>query len=245
MAIYKIYCDESGIDDKSKYYAMGSIWIPKDKGQIFVNQYWNRVRKSGFNKLPEHMKWTNVPGKKDSFFMPLYTMLIDQFFEYDHIYFRMLTTPKSKYNITDKWYHNGDPEEGFYKLYYQLIIHRLDRNDFYHIRLAKREVCKKVSPSSLEERQDVLKQCLNRRMGTGCILSIEARIAKNRLLIQLSDILMGAVCFHYNNWHLESNASEGKVYLANYIANKLKFKSLFVQTNKEFRKFNIFYMAKF
>jgi hypothetical protein len=53
---------------------------------------------------------------------------------------------------------------------------------------------------------------------------------------------MGAVGYHYNKKHLKSNAKEGKVFFAKYIASKLGSKSLHFCTPKASKKFNIFYM---
>ena len=74
------------------------------------------------------------------------------------------------------------------------------------------------------------------------VLTVEPRKAKSRRLIQLADILMGSVGYHWNDEHFKNKTKDGKVYLANYIAKKLGRRNLKFTTNWNNRKFNIFYM---
>jgi len=72
------------------------------------------------------------------------------------------------------------------------------------------------------------------------VKSVEDRPAKERLLIQLTDVLMGAVGYHWNEEHLKEEASAGKKYLAGYIARKLGWSDLSRETAKAYHRFNIF-----
>ena len=72
------------------------------------------------------------------------------------------------------------------------------------------------------------------------VITAEPRPAKDRRLIQLVDILMGAVGYHWNELHLKENAKESKKYLAEYIAGKLGEKDLCFCTLASDRRFNIF-----
>lgn len=51
---------------------------------------------------------------------------------------------------------------------------------------------------------------------------------------------MGAIGFHWNKLHLRSDAKESKVYLANYIADKIGRNDLIFSTPSSDKKFNIF-----
>lgn len=243
--VYKVYCDESGINPDSNFYFMGSVWIPAEKTKEFINEYYSRV-KATYTSNPQHLKWTKVPSKSDSFFMKMYLILIDLFFEKEYIDFRMICVHKSEYDISSKFYHNGDGETGFYKLYYHLLCYNLQIKNKYHIRLASRNISLKQSNMSCGERLDILKESLNNKIFSKNkvkpVISVEHRNAQDKLLIQLADVLMGAVSFHYNNNHLENTAKEGKCFLSNYICQKLNAKSLYFSTEKSYKKFNIFNM---
>ena len=51
-------------------------------------------------------------------------------------------------------------------------------------------------------------------------------------LIQFSDLLLGAIGYHYNKKHLLPDASQHKSAFANYIAQKIKMKDLNFNTGK-------------
>lgn len=159
--VYKIYCDESR-QNGEKYKLMGSIWIKKDYGWHFVNEFHNRCIRN-FGVLPAHMKWTKVPNKIHDKYFGFYILLIDLFFEYsrqERMFFKTIIADSS-YDFKHPLYHSGDPEAGFYKLYYQLLLNSLRRNERYHIRIADRTVSNKRFPLSQTERLDELMQCLN------------------------------------------------------------------------------------
>ncbi|MFA7658177.1 MAG: DUF3800 domain-containing protein [Candidatus Gastranaerophilaceae bacterium] len=72
------------------------------------------------------------------------------------------------------------------------------------------------------------------------IKSLEPVNSKNYNLIQFSDILLGALGFHYNKRHLRENASKVKCELAQYIATKIGTKNLNFNTSKNgYKNFNI------
>ncbi|KKM12709.1 hypothetical protein SY88_02250 [Clostridiales bacterium PH28_bin88] len=245
----KIYCDESRIT-QYKYRVLGGIWIKADQGWNFVNDF-HHICREAVGVLPAHMKWGNVPTKPTSKYMPFYTELIDLYFSYNqrgHMFFCAIVVDPA-YDIDHKIINHGDPEEGFYKLYFQLIFRKLDWKEKYHIRLAYRDVAKKINPVQEFARLTDLKNALNhwviRESGytlpTGPVASIQSRPAKERRLIQLADILMGAVGYHWHEMQMKPEASEGKTFLANYIASKLGRKSLAFTTYPSDRLFNIFY----
>jgi hypothetical protein len=230
---------------------MGGLWIPKELGWQFVNEFHERC----YNEtgcLPGHIKWTNVPNNINGKFFRHYQLLVDLYFEYNarydqKIFFKSIIAD-DKYQFNHKVYNQGDPEIGFYKLYYFLILNSLEEGNVYHIRIADRTVNKKRSSLTLEERLEELKKCLNNgfikkkqyNYFGEIILTIEPRRAKERRLIQLTDILMGAIGFHWNKLHLRSDAKKSKVYLAKYIANKIGRDNLIFSTSSSDKKFNIF-----
>lgn len=251
MSCYKVYCDESR-QNNCQYKLISGIWINKDSGWPFVNDFNNKcIQEVGIE--PAHMKWKNVPSKPDSPFFPFYKIFVDLYFQYCYrgkMFFRTIIANKD-YQFNHSLYNNGDPEIGFYKLYYQLIFHWLDADCLYHIRIAQREVSKKVQNIDEAGRLDDLNTILNnginkkynrKKLGQN-IISTQARPAKSRRLIQLADILMGAVGYHWNGEHLKPEASKGKIYLSNYIANKLHRKDLkFISRSATEKTFNIFFL---
>ncbi|WP_084413466.1 DUF3800 domain-containing protein [Desulfovirgula thermocuniculi] len=246
---FKIYCDESRTNDP--YKLVGGIWIKAEYGWPFVNDF-HKICESKLNKIPAHMKWSNVPSKPESKYMCFYTDLVDLFFAYmnsGHMFFRVIVAHPN-YRFDHPIYHRGDFEEGFYKLYYQLIYRTLLPFNEYHIRLAYRDVPKKVvakdETTRLKELMNALNRSINRDYSYSLdelpVKSIASRPAEGRRLIQLADILIGATGYHWNNLHNRPCANKGKVFLASYIAGKLGRKDLVFTTSPNDRRFNIFFL---
>lgn len=248
---WKIYIDESRISG-CKYMLMGSIWIRSDQGWPFVNYYHNTVQQlCGIQ--PNMLKWTNVPSNRGHKYVNFYTTLVDAFFQFQQfnvMFYRCLIVD-STYNLAHPYYHHGDPEVGFHKLYYELIQPVLECDKRYHVRIAERPVNRKRADLTQIQRVQILKDALNASFRKRCpsftgniVDSVDIRKAADRRLIQLADVLTGAVGFHWEELHQNVNSGKGlvKAFLANYIAQKMNSKDLCFTTLSSDRKFNIFHM---
>jgi len=248
---WKIYIDESRISN-CEYVLMGSIWIRSDQGWPFVNCYHNTVQQlCGIQ--PNILKWTNVPTNLNHKYVNFYTTLIDVFFQLQQLnvmFYRCLIVD-STYKFAHRYYHRGDPEVGFHKLYYELIQPVLEYDKRYHVRIAERPVSTKQAALTQFQRVQILKDALNAGFRKRCpaftgniVDSVDIRKAADRRLIQLADVLTGAVGFHWERLHQNVNSGKGlvKAFLANYIARKMNFKDLCFTTFPSDRKFNIFHM---
>lgn len=247
VTVYKIYCDESR-QTGSKYKLMSGIWIKQNMGWSFVNDFHNLcIENHGIT--PGHMKWTKVPPPPGKYYS-CYTTLIDLYFKYNqqgHMFFKTIIADEN-YDFAHADFNGGDAEVGFYKLYYHMILTTLDSNYRYHLRVGSKNVSKKLHEMDERERLNILQNCLNNGFCKGTdysylhdvVLTTEPRLARDRRLIQLADIFMGAVGYQWNELHLEDNPKPGKLALMRYISDKLGRKTLrFVTTNKD-RRFNIF-----
>lgn len=255
MAEYKVYCDESRNVGSHRYRLMGGIWILKEQGWNFINDFETKCRSYGRRDPVETIHFKNAPTRSDKPSMRYYECLIDTFFEYaveGKMFFRTVIVNK-EYQFNHGFYNNGDPEVGFYKLYYYLIIKRLKVNNRYHLRLADREVSKKTQTLDQKDRLLTLKDSLNAgfrkehyyRIDCDPVITVEPRVARERRLIQLADVLMGAVGYHYNNWTkngLPTYLNQGKAHICNYMAKKLGWDHLYYKISTPRSYFDIFYM---
>jgi len=158
------------------------------------------------------------------------------------MHFRVLVADTSRYDFPHPDLFDGDYEKGFYNLYRQLLLNGLDYGDLYHVRLAKRNI-KKASATDCEQARlfSLLEKvnCLFiRRLTkhgtqptTPPILSIEARPARERRLIQLSDILMGTVGTTGMLNTLRMTRSSWENCASNYISNHMGPKDLLSTTS--------------
>jgi len=253
---YKVYCDESR-QDVGKYMLLGGIWIRKEKGWQFVNDFENYCRDHiGLPQPLMHMKWGKVPTTASGKYYEAYKYLVDLYFSYNNnndMFFRALVTDRAKYDCKHPVYYGGDYESGFYNLYCQLILYWLEKGCQYHIRPAQRPIKKAFEDDRESLRLEALKDKLNHRFAQRIsrsykssrllppVLTVEPRPAKERRIIQIADILMGAVGYSWNKEHLRSNARKGKLALVKHIASYLKREDLCFETDWRDRRFNIFH----
>jgi len=126
MSVYKIYCDESR-QNSNNYKLMGSIWIKKEYGWPFVDEFHNACIKYTGVTLG-HMKWTKVPNNIYGKYFKCYKLLIDLFFNYNkkgHMFFKTIIVD-STYDFKHPLFNAGDEEIGFYKLVPSIVFRKFD-----------------------------------------------------------------------------------------------------------------------
>ena len=87
-----------------------------------------------------------------------YKKLIDIFFRHNrlhHVAFRCVVI--DTHQLDHKTFNRGDEELGFYKLYYQLLLHNMRPGNRYLVMLDDRRTRKKTRLSTLNGPQDPLK----------------------------------------------------------------------------------------
>lgn len=221
----EVYCDESrpevifGDKSKDRYMVIGGVWIPysyrndvKDKFKCLKSEY-------GVNG---EVKWNNVSPSKLDF----YLQIIDLFFQ-NPVQFRCIVVDSKRVDIHN--YHDDDNELGFYKFYYQMLIHWLNEREDYWIYLDYKK-------NKLPNRLHTLKNILNNSTFS-VVKSVQAIDSKQSVLIQMADLLIGAVGYKYHNL----TGSEAKLKLIERIEENLGHK--IGGTTKGTKKFNVFKIA--
>jgi hypothetical protein len=170
------------------------------------------------------LKWTKVSRQK----YREYQSIVDLFFA--HVADRYLHFKAMVCDRQDPGYRHqrSDREVGFYKLYYQFLLRKFgpyaDGDDHrLYVFLDQRDTKYKL---------DVLKIILNRGIRkvhgrtADVVHAVEARDSKKCNVMQIADVIMGAIGFHTNEWHRQPGASKAKRELAAYIARKARLTSL-------------------
>ncbi|MHC4698029.1 MAG: DUF3800 domain-containing protein [Planctomycetota bacterium] len=235
--IWHVYCDESRQVNED-YMVLGGVIVP---GQQLTNlldalQAWRQQ-----HGMTAELKWTKVSKGK----LEEYKAFVDAFFvhaEDDIIHFKSAVFACA--DIDYKSFHDGNVELGFYKLFYQFLVHRFGRYvpgsaDRLVIHLDERS-----SPYNLSDLRDVLRTGIGRWYSTGrnCVASVEAMNSKTHehaTIMQIADVLIGAVGWHWNQLESAPGASIAKQALANHIADRAHLESLRVNTSRNARRFNI------
>jgi len=221
--VYHIYCDESR-QSKDRYMVLGGLIIPATNVDI-VNDTMEKFRKE--QKMFSELKWTKVSNQK----LKEYERFVEYFFALnnnDKLHFHCIIIDNHK--VDHKKFNKGDKELGFYKFFYQLLLHCFGRRycregedvrfithmDYRQTKY-KLGTLKKVLNSGMKKRFDI---------ATEPFVSIEPRHSHDAELIQLNDIILGSIGFQKNGYDLLSGTRQAKVELAKYIAAQAGLKDL-------------------
>lgn len=178
---FNIYCDEScHIEHDHKPF----MFLGK------VSSAYNQVKLHTENikeiKLKHHfyaeIKWTSVSKSKLRF----YEELIDYFFSTD-LQFRAIGVEKSKIN---NGAFNQSYDDFYYKMYYYLLNHNLNSLYNYNVYLDIKDTLSAFKVNKL-------KDILNTKFGV--FRNIQNIRSHESLLLQLTDLIMGAISYYHND----------------------------------------------
>ncbi|MDE6353739.1 MAG: DUF3800 domain-containing protein [Prevotella sp.] len=191
---YEIYCDESSWEalfnkNAHTYAVIGGVWIPAEERQSLKDSI--REMKDRYSLYGE-MKWKNICPTS----VALYKELISLFFNNKKIRFRAICI-KAK-EVNHNRFNAGNGELGFYKFYFQLIHHWMLMGNSYQIFLD-------YKTNGYQHRVQELGLILN-NASTAELTQIQALPSEESVLIQLADVLTGAVASAFNNKAVASNS---------------------------------------
>lgn len=221
--VHHIYCDESR-QCKDRYMVLGGIIVPVANVAAF-NETMKKYR-AEFN-INGELKWSKVSKTK----FTEYKSFVDYFFALintDKIHFKCVIIDNHKVN--HKKFSEGDKEKGFYKFYYQLLFNCFGRQYYSPDKNTKFLVHpdNRSSKYSLTELKDILNNGMAKQFGQGVrpFIAIEPKNSHDSDPVQINDIILGAVGFQKNDYHLLGTSSVVKKDLAQYIADKAGIKFL-------------------
>ncbi|MFT3739385.1 MAG: DUF3800 domain-containing protein [Breznakibacter sp.] len=216
---FNFYCDESTHLENDGFPYMLIA---------YVSSAWNQVRLHSGNlrslKERHHfkgeIKWSKLSEANYLFF----SELIDYFFATD-LNFRAVIVDKSKIDNKRLGFTYND---FYYRMYYQLLHHKIDMEHTYNIYLDIKDTC---SHSKNKKLCEILNVEYSNVRNLQFIHSYES------ILLQLTDVIMGAI-----NYHLRG---EQKMIAKTKIIEKLKKhakRPLDCSTPKSHEKFNLFFI---
>lgn len=193
---YEIYCDEScweALYDKDSHYfaAIGGVWIPAEKRQEAKAYISNLKDNYG---LHGEMKWNHICPRS----VEMYKELVNMFFDDEEIRFRAICIKAAEVN--HERFNAGNGELGFYKFYFQLIHHWMLMGNSY-------QVFVDYKTNGYQHRVQELGAILN-NASTAELTQIQALPSEESVLIQLADVLTGAVASAFNTPKSSSAAKQ-------------------------------------
>lgn len=228
MNIYNLYCDESRhtSDPSQNFAVIGVLQCPRKDKTRLVHRIHSLM---SLHNVRSEFGWKKISKNRTIF----YNTLLELFVEEPNLNFRCIVVDKRALDH-DKW-NDGDKELGFYKLYYQLLVHWLKPGNEYYVYLDWQQ-------NSCSTRFETLRQILVHKLtGRAKISCLEPVTSHTQPLIQLADLLMGAVGYQWNSLDQKPERSEFKTAFAQQLATNLGRYNLIEATGPNEQKFNIFH----
>lgn len=216
---FNIYCDEScHIEhDHKDYMFLGSVSCAYPQ----VRRHTKRIEelKRAHNFYAE-IKWSNVSMSKVKFYLDL----IDYFFDTD-LRFRTIGIKKDqiKYDDDEVTY-----DDFYYKMYYLLLNYKIDTLHHYNVYLDIKDT---LSAQKVRK----LKTILNVKYGV--FRNVQNICSHESLLMQLADLIMGAIAYNIND---KEHKNQAKVAIIERIKRHLHTNELDVTNYSP--KLNLFFI---
>ncbi len=221
---FEIYCDESRTEyfykrnaDSEHYVIIGGIWIEANKRQEYKAEI-KSLR--DIHDIYGEFKWNRVSPSR----LPFYIALV-RFFSKELIRFRSIVLPANQLDVVR--FHEADHELMFYKFYYQLLHHWILDFNRYRIFVD-------FKSNRLGTRLRTLEKVLQKSNLTSEVLSVQALPSHESDLLQLADVLIGAVGYRFHH----QKGSVAKLAVLNEIESCLGHQ--IQPTPRREDKFNIF-----
>ncbi|TDM05992.1 MAG: DUF3800 domain-containing protein [Ideonella sp. MAG2] len=187
-----IYCDESCHleNDHLRAMVLGAVWCPASHRQMLARQI--KDLKASFG-LPPHfeIKWVKVsPG-----LLSFYQALLDLFFDEPLLNFRALVVPDKQ--ALNHAQFSQDHDGFYYKQWYTVLNRLIDPSKRYRIFLDIKDTRGQAKVGKLHE---VLCNA-NYDFDRDVIESVELVHSHDVLLLQLADLLIGALSYFHRGLH--------------------------------------------
>lgn len=221
---FDVYCDESSPENfkhprAGEYYTLiGSIWCPAEE-RAGLKARINALRQQ--HSIHGEGKWGRVSLRA----LPYYAGLIDLFFD-SPLRYRVLVLRADELNLD---FHDSSTELMFYKFYYFLLREWLAGAHEYRIFT---DIRTNRSRTRLQDLQGFLG-----RFNPGASVSVQAIPSGESVLMQLTDILTGAVSYRFHR----RETSEARLELIRHL--EVLIGHRIGPTVKGEQKFNVFRMT--
>lgn len=216
---FNLYCDESTHLENDGFPYMIISYICSPWPQVKVHSEYIKHLRQKHNYKGE-LKWSKLSESNYMFYIDL----IDYFFASD-LNFRAVIINKSQIDNMRMGYTHND---FYYRMYYQLLHHKIDMENTYNIFLDIKDTCS-------FRKNKKLREILNFEYGN--VRTLQFIRSHESYLMQLTDVIMGAI-----NYHLRGmNKMTAKLKIIEKIE-KYANRPLDVTTPKSLEKFNLFFI---
>jgi len=216
---------------------LGGILIPAEN--IF-NFEATMLKYREEQNMRSELKWSKVTNQK----YHEYRRFVDYFFALnntDNLYFRSVVI--DNHQVNHHKFNQGNKELGFYKFYYQLLLHCFGMPFFKEGEQTRFVVHPdhRNSDYKLNDLRLILNRGMSKKLGyeVSPFVSIEPKDSKHAELVQINDIILGAIGFQKNGYQLLAESRKAKIELAEYIAERAGLINLCNNTVRKANRFTI------
>lgn len=232
MKKYNIYCDETCYLQNDGYNIMviGGVQCSSEyKQQHYANI---RAIKSKYNiSTYSELKWIKISNTNHQ----LYADILRYFIESPDLSYRGIIVNNKKSLNLDIYHHTYD--EWYYKMYYYLLDFLIQDNNSYHIYIDKKENDGNYKIAKLTE----YLRNKNRDFNHDRIPLINEVYSHKCDLVQVSDIISGALSYFHRKMHLLPGCSLSKCDLVDLLSEEFEITKTSPYGDK---KFNIMIFPK-
>ena len=226
MRTVNIYCDESCHLNYKDENIMGFAEVECNYSKIKeVNDNIREIKRNFNISEYQELKWSKVSRSN----LKLYKSFINFFFIDDDLKFRA-TIIKNKNKL--KFTKTNTKSDFYYKMLYLMIIKVLNPENQYNIYLDIKDTNSSKKIKTLQTYLNTTKLDYN---ATNTILKVQTIRSYESNLLQLADVLLGAIIYHNKG----EFANPAKTELVDYIRLKSN-KKLSLSTLRNESKFNLF-----
>ena len=217
MSVYRIFSDESR-QTRDRYMVLAGIIINQDEISNFES---TMLKYRTDNQMNSELKWSRVSNNK----LEKYKIFVDYFFalcDTDKLHFK--ATIFDNHTVNHRKFSQGDKEIGFYKFYY--ILFKWFSRIYFNVDTPNVSVVihpdHRSSKYNLGDLRDILNNGFNKDFQPHFrpYRAIEPLDSKKSEIIQVLDIILGAIGYVKNGYLLHGEANKAKVELCEYIRKK-------------------------
>lgn len=226
---YNIYCDESCHlkNDNSTVMILGAITCPSDRKSKIFDEIREIKLKYKLDSRFE-IKWTKVSYSKIDFYLELLNYIVNN---EDLQYRGLVATGKEKLN--HDVYNMGDPDLWYYKMYFLMLDPIVNPTNEYKILVDIKDT---NGGKRVEKLREVL--CNNKYDFRKEVIKHIVQInSKESEILQLTDLINGALGYYHRKLFQLENANRGKIEFVNKLKN---IYNLNVNSCRCETKFNLF-----
>lgn len=227
-----VYGDESS-HSGHRYMVLGALVVPTEHCSTLIERV-RAVRNPRFRD--QEIKWTKLSASLAA----CYTNIIDEIFSrIDEIGIAYHSLIVNCSELDHRRFNDGDRDLGFNKFNYQLLV-KIAR---YHGKDNKLYVYldQRTTVHLPNELGNIVNAGVAKRwnIGGNPVRKCVHRASKTSTLIQVADLITGALAFHKNGHDRVNGASPHKTALANHIARKIGRTRLGSDTPKDLPHFTV------